>query len=216
MSLHPDLTARKFGRLTAILRKGSSRAGHAMWLCRCECGREKTATSGNLRAGCTRSCGCLRIRHGHARKGSRSAEHRIWGEMIQRCTNPQSKAWNDYGGRGITVCDRWRDFARFYADMGARPSDEHSIERIDNSNGYEPANCRWATRKEQANNTRRSRLYTLNGETLCVQDWARRAGLHSFTLGRRLKEGMSLEVAMSIPRWRPGMPWRTKGRGTAA
>jgi hypothetical protein len=124
-------------------------------------------------------------RHGK----SNSSTYRVWSGMLTRCGNPNTRAYADYGGRGIRVCERWLDFALFFADMGERPSSGHSIDRIDNDGNYEPANCRWATRKEQNNNSRHNRLITINGISKTLEDWANYAGFVPGTLNYRLKMG---------------------------
>jgi hypothetical protein len=137
--------------------------GHApLWAVRCDCGVEKQMSSTQLRGG-TVSCGCQRreniakalTTHGMARKGgNRSRVYRIWNGVKQRCQNPNQTHYERYGGRGVTVCEEWQDFANFYADMGDPPSDKHTLDRIDNDKGYGPGNCRWATYLEQAHNKR--------------------------------------------------------------
>lgn len=156
-----DLTGSKFHRLTVIERVAQDGKGPVKWLCRCNCGKEIVVESYQLTTGGTKSCGCLRVENfvGMSTKhGMRKApEYNSWDAMIQRCCNPNTKRYHYYGGRGITVCERWRNsFENFYADMGPKPTPKHSIDRINNDGNYEPGNCRWATQSEQNFNTRRS------------------------------------------------------------
>ncbi len=137
--------------------------------------------------------------HGCARKGSWSPEYMSWVAMIQRCTNPKNPSYPRYGGRRITVCDRWMTFENFLADMGAKPSPKHSIERIDNDGHYHASNCRWATAKVQARNRRNNRLLTLNGKTLCVAAWAETLGISQWVLANRLRYGWSDERILTTP-----------------
>lgn len=132
--------------------------------------------------------------HGHA-TGLRTRTYRVWQSMVKRCHDPKNKRFSSYGGRGIAVCDEWRKFAGFLADMGECP-DDTSIDRIDNDCGYSKANCRWATVDEQARNTSRTRMIEFNGETLCLRDWERRIGLGYGTLWRRLAKGETVPHCM--------------------
>lgn len=159
-----DRDGQRYGSLTVVGR--SSETGRPMWICRCDCGQQTVVASSNLAAGNSQSCGyCNRserqVKHGHARKRNNSPEYRTWTSIIGRCESPKRRDFKYYGGRGITICDRWRrgeggktGFECFLADMGRKPSPELSIEREDNDRGYEPDNCVWATRSEQMKNRR--------------------------------------------------------------
>jgi hypothetical protein len=163
-----DLTGRSFGRLTAQWPAGIDRNRNAHWLCLCTCGNLRTINGHSLRLGLTRSCGCLQVEngshsaggnaiHGHARRAQVSREYQSWLHMTQRCANPKRKDWKRYGGRGITVCERWMRFENFLADVGSRPPGM-SLDRFPDNNGnYEPGNVRWATPKQQAGNRRKAR-----------------------------------------------------------
>lgn len=157
MSAAVDIAGQRFGRLTA-LRFTHSVNGVRMWLCRCDCGIEAPVDCHALRTGNTKSCGCLRrdvasaANRTHGLSGSSTFFR--WQAMKNRCLNPRDKDWKHYGGRGITVCERWLSFEPFLADMGEAPPGM-TIDRRDNDKGYEPGNCRWATMTVQANNRRR-------------------------------------------------------------
>lgn len=126
-------------------------------------------------------------------------EYRSWLGMRQRCFQPNNPAYPGYGGRGITVCPEWSDFAAFYRDMGPRPSPTHSLDRIDNDGPYSRENCRWATKSEQARNRRSNRLLTLNGETMLQSDWAKRLGVEDRRLEHRLSLGWTVERVLTQP-----------------
>ena len=131
----------------------------------------------------------------------KTRENAIWREMKQRCSNPKHKKYPQYGGRGIKVCPEWESFERFYADMGPRPSDSHSIDRIDNDGDYELANCRWSTRSEQQRNKRNNRLMTHQGKTQPLSVWAKEIGINQNTLRYRIQAGWSDERALTSLPW---------------
>jgi hypothetical protein len=129
---------------------------------------------------------------------SRTPEYNAWINMRRRCINASHPQFKDYGGRGITVCDRWlHSFDSFLEDMGLRPSPKHSIDRVNNDGPYSPSNCRWATQRAQMQNTRRSKLITVRGETACLTEWARRTGIGVNTISERLRRGWSHERAVT-------------------
>ena len=171
--------------------------------CRCDCGTEKSVRISKLRDGTSKSCGCWRndslTTHGMTAKAVRKDSHEywIWNMVVQRCTNPRVKNWNDYGGRGITVCDSWLKFESFYADMGPRPGRGYSLERIDNDGGYHNGNCKWATRMDQSKNKRNNRLLTAFGKTQHLAEWAREYGIQHTTILYRLRAGWPIEDAVS-------------------
>lgn len=203
-----DITGKKFGRLV-VVRATDRRVNRSIvWECLCECGALTEATSGRLRTGDKRSCGCLatevltaRNKIGKPNSVYRTPEYRTWVSMIQRCTNKNGPSYSNYGGRGIRVCDRWMDsFHSFFEDMGVRPSDKHSIDRIDNGGNYEPGNCRWATAREQCRNSRQAFLITAFGVTKPAGDWADDLGVDSVVLRCRIRRyGWSPEKAVTTP-----------------
>lgn len=207
-----DLTGQRFTRLTVLGRAGLTGNRHPAWRCRCDCGNITVVGGGELRTGNTRSCGCYRrdvmpelsrknsTTHGHS-VGSLANEFRIWVGMIMRCTNPKDTSYSNYGGRGIVVCERWRSFDDFIADVGPRPSRRHSIDRHPNNDGdYEPANVRWATDVEQARNKRNNRILIVRGvrmtlsEAVLISPLKTAASIHA-----RLRRGWPEESAVLAP-----------------
>lgn len=181
------------------------------FLCRCTCGIIKPFTAQSLINGKSQSCGCRKrelasaraMKHGHSVGGVRSPEHSAWHKMLQRCYNPKDRRYQEWGGRGITVCDRWRGpngFANFLGDMGPRPSLRHSIDRFpDNDGNYEPGNCRWATMKEQCNNKSNNHIITFHGKTQTLTQWAEELGIHYATLEDRIRHQWPIERALTEP-----------------
>ena len=191
----------RFGRLVVVARSKRAASGKPLWTCRCDCGAERHVLAAQLNRGGTTSCGCRqreRQRGTSNPDGSASPTYVTWQNMIQRCTDPNTACFPRYGGRGISVCERWADFQRFLDDIGERPAGA-SIERIDNAKGYEPGNCRWATPKEQARNRRSTRLLTHAGRTQPVAAWAEEYGLPGTVLGKRLDRGWRIEDALALP-----------------
>lgn len=198
-----DMTGHQYGRWTVLSRAENNRHNQPQWLCRCSCGTERVLRAGTLRSGDTKSCGCIykdadfrrrksdaATRHGNACKGRKSSTYLTW------CNLGTRKHHAKYNG--ITVCDRWRSFENFLADMGERPSPAHTIDRIDNSKGYEPGNCRWATMKEQQNNRTNNRIITFQGKSQTLMQWSEQTGFPRKTISRRLDLGWSVEQALTI------------------
>jgi len=185
-----DLTGQRFGRLVVVSRSTNTNAGSARWNCVCDCGGTTIAIGEDLRAGHTKSCGCLKkeitTERSRTHGMSRTSTNKIWRGIRLRCTNPNEAAYKNYGGRGITICERWNKFENFYADMGERP-DGMSIERKDNNKGYSPENCCWATRKSQARNRRTNRIIKYDGREQCLIEWAEELGINYGILSSRLR-----------------------------
>lgn len=207
-----DITGQVFGELKAIRFSGRNALRQTTWECECTCGNKVIVSSCHLRYGHTRPCGCLRIkttinrsfRHGKARRGRAATEYRSWQAMIKRCCDSDNPKYKDYGGREITVCERWRNsFKEFLKDMGEPSETANTIERIDVNGNYEPSNCRWATPDEQARNKRSNIRLTINGQTLCVAEWSRKLGIPDTRIRGRLRLGWSSEQALDARNYRP-------------
>lgn len=199
-----DLVGQRFNQLTVVRFIGRVN-DRTRWLCKCDCGNYSDVEQYTLINNKIKTCGCANSKTGeeshlfvHGLAGTYICS--IWHAMLARCYNPSTREYKNYGGRGITVCERWRNSLNDFADdMGERPTPQHSIDRIDNDGNYEPSNCRWATAQEQNRNNRRTRWITHNNETLCLQEWANRRGLQAYTILARLKRGWSMARALDTP-----------------
>lgn len=204
-----DLTGKRFGRLTVIKQEGYDKRRHALWLCKCQCGNEKTIRGSDLLHSGTISCGCLKKESAkkqmttHGKTNTRL--YPIWRGMRARCYHETSPFYNEYGGRGITMCEAWEnDFMAFYNwayengyDENA-PKGECTLDRIDVNGNYEPSNCRWVSMEIQNKNKRKCMLITYNGETHTLPEWAKITGINYMTLRRRiLKDHWNVEKALT-------------------
>ena len=163
--------------------------------CLCDCGKQTIVFLSNLRSGITKSCGCLReeiiTKHGM----NATSEYKCWQNIRERCNNKKYIGYYNYGGRGITVCDRWMKFENFYKDMRGKPGPEYSIDRIDNDGNYEPENCRWATQEQQANNRSSNVLIKFKNKTQNIKQWSNELGINYGTLQKRIEKGWPIEKA---------------------
>ena len=203
-----DMSGQTFGRLT-VLDQANSLQGTIVWLCRCQCGKTVWVRRHNLIIGKTKSCGCWNIDshsiHGHAKNGIRTPTYRTWEAMHRRCYDPKNKSYTSYGGRGITVCKRWRTFVNFLHDMGERPANK-TLDRINNDGSYLPENCRWATRAEQVKNVSYNLVVSYKGQRYICADLARKFGLPHRTFTQRIRYGWPVEKAVTTP-IRPHRPY---------
>lgn len=208
MSRLIDLTGQTFSRLIVIKRVENDKYGHTRWLCQCKCGKRQKAQGGHLRAGCVQSCGCLqkeisiqvgkqKIKHGHNCRNKRSKTYVTWVNMIYRCTNPNVKNYKDYGGRGIKVCKRWLRFENFLEDMRERPKG-FTLDRVNSDGDYCKGNCKWSTPKEQARNTRKNKLITINGIMKCLAEHCEDRELNYHTVYYRLQHKWTPEEALEL------------------
>lgn len=191
----------KFGHWIVLSRLPDGKSRQSRWLCKCICNKKKSVFGSCLRCGGSKSCGC-KANHGnftHGRCGT--PEWIAWQHILQRCLNPNDAGFHHYGGRGIKVCKRWLRFENFFADMGKRPSPKHTIDRINNNGDYKLSNCRWATMKEQMNNTRGNRILTFNGKSQNTTQWANELGFisaHAITC-RLTQLNWTVERALTTP-----------------
>jgi hypothetical protein len=195
-----DISGEKFGRWTAIKRVGT-KAGGALWLCKCDCGKIGEVRSNALRSGKSKSCGCYNLdvrrevcvkrntKHGHAKRGNKSRAYKIWDNLKLR---HHKKSYRDVG-----ICPRWAHFQNFLEDMGEPPSPKHTLDRINNTEGYSPGNCRWATMKEQQNNRTNNRIIIAFGESRTLQQWSEEFGIDGRTISARIQRGWPVEKALT-------------------
>lgn len=191
-----DMTGNIVNGIAVLSHEGGKKNGKLVWKCRCHCGAEFQAVGTSLRKGGVYGCkSCtkakmLRVATKHNAVGTR--EYVTYNAMKSRCYNPKDKRYPRYGGRGIAICDRWMEsFNNFLADMGKKPSHDHSIERLDGDKGYEPGNCVWATRFEQANNRSNNTRIEIDGRTQNINQWSKESGVNRTVILGRMKRGIS-------------------------
>lgn len=208
-----DLINKKFGRLTVLslheIRQrytdsGAKNGKYYYYLCKCECGNNIIVERHNLTSGNSKSCGCYNhdkiMERCYKHNGCKEKLYCVYRGMLQRCNCKSHKYYKNYGGRGIKVCDEWKDYTSFRKwSINNGYKIGLSIDRIDNNKGYSPDNCRWTTPTIQARNTRRSRFIEFNGEKLTMIEWSERTGVPSGTLWLRLKNGWDVDRALSTP-----------------
>lgn len=199
-----DLTGKKYGRLTVIERT-QNKGKETMWICLCDCGNKIVVQGNNLKSGHSKSCGCYNSEATANRNYKHGKRHTrlytIWSGMRRRCYEVTNPKYKDYGGRGIVVCEEWKDdFNNFYLwSMSHGYKDNLTIDRIDVNGNYEPSNCRWATNKEQANNRRSNKLYSYKGKTQNISQWANEFKIPYHKLHERLKKGWNIDKALNTP-----------------
>lgn len=201
-----DLTGHRYGRLVVLEYAGvyehAGERTNALWKCRCDCGTEKVIRACALRSNRSQSCGCLQRERATKHGMYDTKAYNSWRHIIDRCTNLNSDAWDDYGGRGITVS--FESFEQFYAEIGDPPAPHLTVDRIDNSRGYAPGNVRWADMTQQNLNARGNRQITFNGKTQPLSAWCKELGLSKYAIASRLHKGWSETDALSIPVRQPG------------
>lgn len=194
-----DITGNHYGFLDVLYhdKEASKRVGKTLWMCKCECGNYKNCESNKLRTGRTVSCGCRRTDRPHITHGkTKDPLYQVWRGMKDRCLNPNSKERKYYGGRGIEICDQWKDdFQAFYDwSINNGYAKGLSIDRIDNNGNYSPDNCRWATRSMQARNKRDTVIVNVCGITKPLAEWSEISGVHISALRERYRKGKKVGV----------------------
>ena len=199
-----DEIGNRYTRLLVLEHIGKDKHGNKVYRCQCDCGQFKDVRGSDLRTGNTTSCGCLGRENSRARwlkHGlTETPEYLAWQALKNRCYREKDEHFSNYGGRGITVCDEWRnDFAAFYAHVGPRPSPQHSIHRKENNGNYEPGNVVWTTQDVQCNNRTSNRILEYGGKSQTLIQWSRETGLNCSTILLRIKAGWSVERALTAP-----------------
>lgn len=194
-----DLTGQTFGRLFVIQYAGRKSCG-ASWFCRCECGNIKTVRGTSLRRKEILSCGCLNKeivkKQFTTHNKSYTKEYKIFTAAKDRCNNPQNKGYYKYGGRGIKFS--FETFEDFIKEAGARPTDKHSLDRIQNNGNYEAGNVQWATATKQARNTRNNVFITFQGQSKCISEWSEILGINKNTINFRRRKGFCIECVLKV------------------
>ena len=200
MSKFIDITGKKYNMLTVVKRIENA-GGMPRWLCKCDCGNFTKVRGSNLKSGVVKSCGCLLHRPTHTHNMSHTPLYRVWNGMKQRCNNPNTPSYKNYGGRGITVCDEWNNsFDAFYEWASKGYAENLTLERIDNEIGYCPENCRWIPKSEQAKNRRSVLKLQHNGETHSLAEWSKLLNVdYKLVHNRICKLGWTFEKAISVP-----------------
>lgn len=204
----PNLVGQRFGKLVVIRRDSRNLSGKAHWNCRCDCGGSTISSTGNLRSGTSSACrDCGTKKHGHTWEGGRTPTYSSWISMKSRCLDPNASKLSikNYQNKGITICKQWAfSFENFLQDIGERPSAKHSIDRIDNTKGYYPGNCRWATHKQQMRNQSRNNLFEIDGRKQCISAWAEELGISHQAMKRRIKMAFPKHLMLNkgpLNRW---------------
>lgn len=201
-----DRTGQRFGRLTVIKEAGRDKHRNVIWKCRCDCGNESYVTTADLKK--TKSCGCWNIdaiiqrntRHGASKRGSITKLYKVWAAVKQRCTNPKNKAYKNYGGRGIKLCDEWLEYESFEKWAFENGYAEGlQLDRIDNNGSYSPDNCRFVSTLENSHNKRNNVWITIDGKTALAVDWAKEVGVDVEVIRKRLRKGWTPKEAVFAP-----------------
>lgn len=200
-----ELTGTIFGRLK-VIKEAPRRKNRIHWHCKCACGNTTIVQTSDLRTGHTKSCGCFikenphRYKHGHKTKNKTTPEYRAWVGIKKRCYNKKNHKYYRYGARGIIVCERWRNsFLSFLGDVGFRPSNKHSIGRMDNNGNYEPNNVEWQLPIQQMNNKSNNHFIVFNNQKKTIAQWSREFNINAPTIRHRIKAGWPVEKALTTP-----------------